>query len=173
MLKKDQFGIIQNLQMLFSKPVSWLGLFFAISYSKPSRNGRGKKGQNFLKTGISRTFKSPFWISKFVWEVSEFGWYICRQEEENKLGQRHIETEKIKAILEARALKIKDIPSDGDCLFAGVIHQLENNMKVSELRTSSWHIFTNSLTTNIGCRILFVYFWLRSNYWKKANVEHT
>jgi len=59
---------------------------------------------------------------------------IDRQEEENKLGQRHIETEKIKAILEARALKIKDIPSDGDCLFAGVIHQLQNNMKVSELR---------------------------------------
>lgn len=59
---------------------------------------------------------------------------IDRQEEENKLGQRNIETEKIKAILEARALKIKDIPSDGDCLFAGVIHQLQNNMKVSELR---------------------------------------
>ena len=74
---------------------------------------------------------------------------FCRQEEENKLGQRHIETEKIKAILEARALKIKDIPSDGDCLFAGVIHQLQNNMKVSELRTISSHVFTNSLTMNL------------------------
>ena len=41
-----------------------------------------------------------------------------RQEEENKLGQRHLETEKIKAILSDRGLKIKDIPSDGDCLFA-------------------------------------------------------
>jgi len=59
---------------------------------------------------------------------------ISRQEEENKLGQRHIEAEKIKAILSARGLKIKDIPSDGDCLFAGVIHQLQNNSKVSELR---------------------------------------
>ena len=74
---------------------------------------------------------------------------FCRQEEENKLGQRNIETEKIKAILEARALKIKDIPSDGDCLFAGVIHQLQNNMKVSELRTISSHVFTNSLTMNL------------------------
>ena len=84
---------------------------------------------------------------------------FCRQEEENKLGQRHIETEKIKAILEARALKIKDIPSDGDCLFAGVIHQLQNNMKVSELRTSSSHVFTNSLTMNLQKKyeILFVY----------------
>jgi len=59
---------------------------------------------------------------------------IARQEEENKLGQRHLETEKIKAILSDRGLKIKDIPSDGDCLFAGVIHQLERKSSVSEIR---------------------------------------
>ena len=56
---------------------------------------------------------------------------ISKQEEENKLGQRHIETEKIKEILSSRGLKVKDIPSDGDCLFAGVLHQLQNNSKVS------------------------------------------
>ena len=59
---------------------------------------------------------------------------IAKQEEENKNGLRHLETEKIKAILSAKGLKIHDIPSDGDCLFAGIAHQLQNNLKVAQLR---------------------------------------
>ena len=59
---------------------------------------------------------------------------IALQEEENKNGLRHLETEKIKSLLSAKGLKIHDIPSDGDCLFAGIAHQLENNLKVQELR---------------------------------------
>jgi len=59
---------------------------------------------------------------------------IAQQEEENKNGLRHLETEKIKSLLSAKGLKIHDIPSDGDCLFAGIAHQLENNLKVQELR---------------------------------------
>lgn len=59
---------------------------------------------------------------------------IARQEEENKNGLRHLETEKIKALLASRGLKVKDIPSDGDCLFAGVLHQVLDGLKVSDLR---------------------------------------
>ena len=59
---------------------------------------------------------------------------IEKQEEENKNGMRHLETEKIKALLKARSLKIKDIPSDGDCLFNGILHQLNNSCHVKELR---------------------------------------
>ena len=45
---------------------------------------------------------------------------IEQQEEENKHGLRHLETEKIKSILASRSLQLKEIPSDGDCLFAGI-----------------------------------------------------
>ena len=34
----------------------------------------------------------------------------------------------------SRGLKVKDIPSDGDCLFAGVLHQVLDGLKVSDLR---------------------------------------
>ena len=59
---------------------------------------------------------------------------IDRQDEENKKGLRHTETEKIKAILASKGLQIFDVPSDGDCLFSGIAHQLENSPKVMELR---------------------------------------
>ena len=59
---------------------------------------------------------------------------IERQEEENKHGLRHIESDKIKSILTSRDLKICEIPSNGDCLFAGIAHQLKNGLKVSDLR---------------------------------------
>ena len=59
---------------------------------------------------------------------------IEKQEEENKNGLRHLETEKIKSILSSKGLKIYDIPSDGDCLFAGIAHQLKNDLKVQQLR---------------------------------------
>ena len=59
---------------------------------------------------------------------------IAKQEEENKHGQRHIETEKIKELLASRGMKIHDIPSNGDCLFASLAHQLDNNANVPGLR---------------------------------------
>ena len=61
---------------------------------------------------------------------------IERQEEENKLGARHLETQKIKELLAKRGLKVHEIPSDGDCLFAGVSHQMANGQSVQELRQS-------------------------------------
>lgn len=59
---------------------------------------------------------------------------IAKQEEENKNGLRALETQKIKALLAARNLQISEIPSDGDCLFAGVIHQLKKPTNVHDLR---------------------------------------
>ena len=44
---------------------------------------------------------------------------IERQEEENLSGQRHLEQEAITRLLEARGLTLHQIPSDGDCMFAG------------------------------------------------------
>jgi len=49
---------------------------------------------------------------------------IEKQDEENKNGIRHLEQEKIKALLEKRSLRLAEIPSDGDCMFAGLVHQL-------------------------------------------------
>ena len=59
---------------------------------------------------------------------------IERQEEENKNGLRHIESEKIKSILTSRDLQICEISSNGDCLFAGIAHQLKNGLNVPDLR---------------------------------------
>ena len=49
---------------------------------------------------------------------------IERQEEENLTGARTREQEKIKELLEARGLKLAEVPSDGDCMFAGLVHQV-------------------------------------------------
>ena len=44
---------------------------------------------------------------------------IEKQEAENLSGQRHLEQEAITRLLEARGLILHQIPSDGDCMFAG------------------------------------------------------
>jgi len=62
---------------------------------------------------------------------------IEAQEEENLLGARHREQERIKELLHGRGLKVHEIPSDGDCLFASVAHQLSQrgvHMTVASLR---------------------------------------
>ena len=45
---------------------------------------------------------------------------IEKQEEENLLGKRNLEQEAISKILESRGLKLFEIPSDGDCMFAAI-----------------------------------------------------
>jgi len=65
---------------------------------------------------------------------------IEKQEEENKNGIRHLEQEKIKSLLDKRDLKLAEVPSDGDCMFAGLVHQLaqlEVNSTVTDLRKST------------------------------------
>ena len=63
---------------------------------------------------------------------------IAQQEEQNKFGVRQIETDKINAVLIARNLGLVTIPSDGDCLFAGLVDQLAQKqgmtVTVKELR---------------------------------------
>jgi len=49
---------------------------------------------------------------------------IEAQEEENRYGARNREAEQIKTILNSRNLVIKEVPSNGDCLFAGIVHHL-------------------------------------------------
>ncbi|KAK2149065.1 hypothetical protein LSH36_469g01050 [Paralvinella palmiformis] len=49
---------------------------------------------------------------------------IKNQDIENLTGARHVETQKLKAMLSERGLAIYDIPSDGNCLYAAVADQL-------------------------------------------------
>ncbi|BES89596.1 OTU-like cysteine protease [Nesidiocoris tenuis] len=50
---------------------------------------------------------------------------IIEQEAENVYGVRNVELETIKKILKERDLMIHEIPSDGNCLYCAVDHQLE------------------------------------------------
>ncbi|XP_014670927.1 PREDICTED: OTU domain-containing protein 6B-like [Priapulus caudatus] len=49
---------------------------------------------------------------------------IAEQEKENAFGVRHIEGEKMKELLQSRNRAIHEIPSDGNCLYNAVTHQL-------------------------------------------------
>lgn len=65
---------------------------------------------------------------------------IAKQEELNKFGPRAKEQETIAAKLIEKKLKLKDIASNGDCLFAGVVDQLGQisiESSVEQLRDST------------------------------------
>jgi len=49
---------------------------------------------------------------------------IEAQDEANLEGARHLEQERITGLLAARGLVGREVPSDGDCMFAAVAHQL-------------------------------------------------
>ena len=62
---------------------------------------------------------------------------IERQDEENLTGARQVEIDKLTSILSARKLQMHDIPSDGDCMFAALSHQLslaDRDVSVKDLR---------------------------------------
>ncbi|XP_045767343.1 deubiquitinase OTUD6B [Maniola jurtina] len=63
---------------------------------------------------------------------------IMLQEQENLHGPRNIENQEMSARLQQRKLKVYSIPSDGDCLYRAVSHQLETkynkSKSVDELR---------------------------------------
>ncbi|XP_014247943.1 OTU domain-containing protein 6B [Cimex lectularius] len=63
---------------------------------------------------------------------------IIEQEAEALYGGRNVETETIKKILKERGLQIHEIPSDGNCLYCAVDHQLKThrgaNLGVEHLR---------------------------------------
>ncbi|XP_022834380.1 OTU domain-containing protein 6B [Spodoptera litura] len=66
---------------------------------------------------------------------------IKQQEQENRHGPRNIELQEINNKLKERGLKIFMIPSDGDCLYKAVSHQLsiikQKDVSVDELRGSA------------------------------------
>eukprot|EP00088_Acartia_fossae_P024056 TRINITY_DN2502_c0_g1_i4.p1 TRINITY_DN2502_c0_g1~~TRINITY_DN2502_c0_g1_i4.p1 ORF type:complete len:316 (-),score=98.85 TRINITY_DN2502_c0_g1_i4:1534-2451(-) len=62
---------------------------------------------------------------------------IEKAEEENKTGPRAKEHEAILAKLKSKNYRLKEIPSDGDCLFASIADQLKNlslELSVAQLR---------------------------------------
>lgn len=58
---------------------------------------------------------------------------IEAQELDNLAGTRHREQERIKELLESRGLVLAEIPSDGDCMFAGLVHQLSQYGETSSV----------------------------------------
>merc|ERR1719382_1499422 len=61
---------------------------------------------------------------------------IEAQEAENLLGARNVEQERIQGLLARRGLKLHEVPSDGDCMFASVAHQL-GHASVADLRSQT------------------------------------
>ncbi|CAB3366987.1 Hypothetical predicted protein [Cloeon dipterum] len=63
---------------------------------------------------------------------------IAQQEQENKFGPRNREEVAIKELLKARKLQLFEVPSNGDCLYLAIEHQLKEKSRpskdVSELR---------------------------------------
>ena len=62
---------------------------------------------------------------------------IAEAEIENLTGARHVESEKLAQILAARQLEIKQIPSDGHCMYRAIEDQLKE-----QLSQKDWELFT-------------------------------
>ncbi|XP_054446225.1 deubiquitinase OTUD6B isoform X1 [Pteronotus mesoamericanus] len=65
---------------------------------------------------------------------------IAEAEIENLHGARHVESEKLAQILAARQLEIKQIPSDGHCMYRAIEDQLEGRgcpLTVAALRSQT------------------------------------
>jgi len=104
--------------------------------------------ENFNNFGNQRISKAQKRRDKKAAKEQERLKEIEKQEEENKYGNRNREAEKIKSILNSRNLVIKEIPSNGDCMFAGLAYQLgrlDINTSVKQLRkAAAEHIRANS-----------------------------
>ncbi|XP_066122187.1 deubiquitinase OTUD6B [Saccopteryx bilineata] len=65
---------------------------------------------------------------------------IAEAEMENLYGARHVESEKLVEILAARQLEMKQIPSDGHCMYRAIEDQLKDqecSLTVSALRSQT------------------------------------
>ncbi|NXT85902.1 OTU6B Deubiquitinase, partial [Atlantisia rogersi] len=65
---------------------------------------------------------------------------IAEAEIENLTGARHLESQKLAALLAARHLEIKQIPSDGHCMYKAIEDQLkdgQNSWTVATLRNQT------------------------------------
>lgn len=90
---------------------------------------------NITKTKISKAQKRR---DKKIQQEKDREKEIKMQEKENINGPRNMESQAISKRLTNKNLKIYPIPSDGDCLYKAVAHQLEikydKKMSVDELR---------------------------------------
>lgn len=65
---------------------------------------------------------------------------IAEAEIENLTGARHLESQKLASLLAARHLEIKQIPSDGHCMYRAIEDQLKdhhNSWTVATLRNQT------------------------------------
>ncbi|KAM8967376.1 deubiquitinase OTUD6B isoform 2-T2 [Pelodytes ibericus] len=71
---------------------------------------------------------------------------IAEAEIENLSGVRHLENQKLTHILAERQLQIKQIPSDGHCMYRAIEHQLkerDNGLTLSNLRSQTANYIRN------------------------------
>jgi OTU domain-containing protein 6 len=79
-----------------------------------------------------KTSKAQKRREKKATQVKEREERIKEGEIEGLLGDRNIEAEKLKVILQKRSLAVYEVPSDGNCLYTAVVDQLTRlNIQVS------------------------------------------
>ncbi|GAB6032593.1 OTU domain-containing protein 6B [Chamberlinius hualienensis] len=91
--------------------------------------------ENQIPTTTTRISKAQKRRDKKAVKESERELQIAEQERENVEGARHIEQQKIKGILKSRKLGVFEIPSNGDCLYAALSHQLESNQIINSVES--------------------------------------
>lgn len=101
-----------------------------------SSNQCEQNGENYItKNKVSKAQKRR---EKKLQEERKREEQIKQQEKDNLYGPRNTEIQTITAKLKERNLKIFSIPSDGDCLYKAVAHQLaikkQQSISVEELR---------------------------------------
>lgn len=59
---------------------------------------------------------------------------ISKQEIENESGARNVEFQKLKEMLKKQGLQIFEIPSDGNCLYNAVAHQVNHKKTITDCK---------------------------------------
>lgn len=59
---------------------------------------------------------------------------ISKQEIENESGARNVEFQKLKEMLKKQGLQIFEIPSDGNCLYNAVAHQVNHRKTITDCK---------------------------------------
>lgn len=59
---------------------------------------------------------------------------ISKQEIENETGARNVEFQKLKEMLKNQGLQIFEIPSDGNCLYNAVAHQVNHRKTITDCK---------------------------------------
>ncbi|XP_072013330.1 deubiquitinase OTUD6B-like [Amphiura filiformis] len=103
----------------------------ATESSQPQENGLSEQLESSLQIDPSGEEQKPGKLSKAqkrrnkkAAKEKEREQRITEEEKNNVYSARNVEEGKLKAILTQRELLIKEIPSDGHCLYNAVLHQL-------------------------------------------------